>query len=135
MKLLSAFILSWAAGLAAYLGVLAGLHGEYVDSINVIGMIALTLLATAVAAAVIYAPVMFALRRVFNMRVVGWWAFPLAGIGLGVLPVLAIIVMFGGHLDSHDLLSPESTLFFCMFGTFGAVFGEGFFIAYSRNSA
>jgi len=33
------------------------------------------------------------------------------------------------------LLSAEVGLFFCMFTSFGAVFGVGFFVAYVRRSA
>lgn len=50
--------------------------------------------------------------------------YPLTSAALGVLPVLLITLVFGGDLLS--LVSPEASLFYCMFIAFGLVFGTGF---------
>jgi hypothetical protein len=85
--------------------------------------------ASAVAISIVYAPVMFALRRRIPSTA-AWWSFPVVSVCLGIVPVILIVALFGGNLRSMS--SPEAVLFYCMFATFGLVFGVGFFLAYRR---
>ena len=78
---------------------------------------------------------MFCLR---NRAVVGtahpWWVFVAAGVGLGVVPVLLIVSMWNTDIV-RAAMSPEARLFYLQFGTFGAVFGDAFYVAHGRRSA
>jgi hypothetical protein len=53
-----------------------------------------------------------------------FWAFPVAALGLGVVPTALILLVFGGR--ARDLASPEASLFYCMFSVVGIVVGSAF---------
>lgn len=130
MKLLAISIVSWLAGLGAYLGSLWIFWGQTVRG-DLHFVVFWSGLAATVAVAVAYAPAMFTLRRRVVAR--SWWPFPVAGATLGIVPVVFIAGIWSNNL-AQALVSPEAGLFFFMFGTFGAVFGAGFFLAYVRRS-
>ncbi|HKP27851.1 MAG TPA: hypothetical protein VJU15_00515, partial [Gemmatimonadales bacterium] len=87
-------------------------------------------LASAAAIGLVYGPVLFAVRR--RLASPPWWIFPLVSILIGLLPVVLIVLFWGGNLGS--LSSPEAMMFYIMFAVFGAVFGGGFYLAYVRKA-
>jgi hypothetical protein len=130
MKLLVISAVSWVAGLAAYVVALGVLWHESLRAGDLRAVVFGSAVASAVAISIVYAPVMFALRRRIPSTA-AWWSFPVVSICLGILPVIVIVALFGGNLRSRS--SPEAVLFYCMFATFGLVFGVGFFLAYGRS--
>jgi hypothetical protein len=134
MKLVAISIVSWAAGLVAYIATLRGFWGQGIGSGDLRAVMFWSALAAAVAIAAAYAPTMFVLRNwLRHRRVAGWVVFPIVGVALGVLPVLFIVGIWSNSIG-RALVSPEAALFYCMFAAFGAVFGCGFFLAYGRSS-
>ena len=132
MKLLAISVLSWIIGLVAYVTALKLLSGQTISGGDVNAVLGWSGLAAAVAVGLAFAPVMFALRRRLSSRSAGLWLFPLVGALLGVLPVLLILAVWSPNVF-HAVFSPEAGLFFCMFATFGAVFGAAFFRAYAPH--
>jgi hypothetical protein len=130
MKVVAISLVSWLAGLASYLGSLRLLWGQRISEGDLWAVVFWSAVASVFAVSAAYAPAMFALqRRAATLR--EWWLFPLAGIALGVVPVLLIVILFQGNPSSF--VSPEAILFHCMFAAFGAVFGTGFYWAYGRR--
>ena len=73
----------------------------------------------AVASAILYAPVMYGLRKRLNgCRPL--WAFPLAGTFLGLAPTGFIV---GAHHDLNGFFTHEALLFYCMFTAVGITYG------------
>jgi hypothetical protein len=132
MRLLAISVLSWIAGLVGYLVALQILWGQTISRGDLTAVLFWSLLAAAVAVAIGFAPVMFALRGQLGKRPAGVWLFPLVGVFLGAIPVVLIMSVWSNDLV-RSLFSAEAGLFFCMFATFGAVFGAGFFLAYARR--
>jgi len=134
MKLFAISVLSWLAGLVAYLAALRGFWRQRISPGDLRAVIFWSALVAAVAITIGYVPAMFALRdRLSSDRIAGWLLFPLLGIALGVLPVVFIVGVLSKNIGSA-LVSPEAGLFYCMFGAFGAVFGGGFVLVYGRRS-
>jgi hypothetical protein len=132
MKLVGIAVLSWVAGLAAYVSALWAFWGQRVSSGDLNAVLFWSAFASTVAIVAVYAPVMFALRARLDSNRNTWWAYPTVGAALGVLPVGLITRIWSSN--SAALVSPEAMLFFCMFAVFGAVFGAGFAFAYCRGS-
>jgi len=131
MKLVAISIVSWLVGLAAYAIALEVFWHESLQGGDLTAVLFWSAVASIVCISVVYAPIMFGLKNWLAARP-AWWPFPLAGVALGVFPVMLVGAMFGG--DLHSLYSPEAMLFCCMFVAFGLVFGVGFFLAYGRGA-
>lgn len=131
MRVLVVSVLSWLAGLAAYLGGLSVLWEQTVGS-DLGAVVFWSGFAAAVAVVVAYAPVMFALRQRVSTR--SWYVFPLVGSALGVVPALFIAGIWSGGHFLRALVSRESALFLCMFSALRRALGAGFFLAYVRRS-
>ena len=121
-------VLSWLVGFLAYRAALAVFWHQSLSRGDSVAVLFWSAVAAAIAVPAVYAPVMVALRK---RRATALWPYVSAGVGLGIVPVLLIIGIFGGHLRS--LVSLEAGLFYCMFGVFGGVFGMGFFLAYRKD--
>jgi len=131
MKLLAISVLSWIAGLGAYLGGLWLFWGQRISSGDLPAVLLWSALAAGVSVVVAFAPAMFALRTRLEGAQSTFWAFPLLGAVLGILPVALILGVWSSDLLAV-LYSAEAGLFFCMFATFGSVFGAGFCVVYVR---
>jgi hypothetical protein len=127
MRLILIYIASWIVGVIAYVGGLALLWRQTLSGGDLRAVLFGSALASAVAVVLVYAPVMFALRKRMG-GTAGIVTYALASVMLGVIPVLLIVGVFGGNVSS--LTSPEALLFCCMFTAFGLVFGAGFSWAY-----
>ena len=123
-KLIIIAVLAWAAGLGAYLVCLGTLWGQSVDG-ELQPVMFWSGIALGLSAVMVYGPAMLVLRR--TIAVQHWWFFSAMGIALGVVPMLILMVVFGG-----SPISPEAALFWCMFSAFGIVFGTGFYLACVR---
>ena len=132
MRLAAISVVAWLTGFAAYVGGLAMLWGQTLSRGDLIAVLYYSALASTLAIVAVYAPAMFVLRRVSRGKA-GPWVYALASMALGIVPVLLIVRVWGGNLQS--LGSPEAALFSLMFGAFGFVFGHGFFLAYGRRSS
>lgn len=124
-------IISWWAGLAAYIGGLWLLWGQTVGG-DLGAVVFWSALAAGLSVVLAYAPVMFALRARYGAR--SGWMYPLGGAAAGVVAVLFIAGVWSDGDLVRAMLSQEAALFLCMFATFGVVFGSGFFLAYGRRS-
>jgi hypothetical protein len=127
MRLILIAVISWIAGVAAYVGSGAFLWRQTVSGGDLRAVLFWSALASTVAVVLVYAPVMFALRKWMG-RAAGIATYASASVLLGVIPVLLIVGLLGGNPSS--ILSPEALLFYCMFTAFGFVFGAGFSSAY-----
>jgi hypothetical protein len=134
MKLLAVSLVSWVAGLIAYVAALGLVWGQTISGGDLNAVLLWSGLAAAVVVVAGFAPVMFAIHRRLGGRPAGLWVFPSVGILLGAVPVVLILTLWSDDLFGA-LFSAEAGLFFSMFATFGAVFGAGFFLAYARRSA
>ena len=114
MKLVAISIVSWAAGLVAYMAALRGFWGQGISSGDLRAVMFWSALAATLAIAAAYAPTMFALRnRLHHRPVAGWVVFPIVGMALGVLPVLFIVGLWSNS-TGRALFSPEAALFYCI---------------------
>lgn len=127
MRLLLATPLAWLCGVAAYFAALALFWGETMDGREAIVVLLWSGFAMAFVVPVVYWPVLTTLATlVKGYR--PFWAFPLAAVLLGIVPTAFIVLMFGGR--PRDMASPEASLFYCLFGAAGIVWGSAF--AYRR---
>lgn len=125
MKTLFLFIMSWLVGLLSYLGGLAVFFGapimltlDYFPPLLFWSLAAFTL-----SFLLIYLPALFTLRRLLHgVRPI--WPFPILAIVLGIFPTALIFFMWGGGIRS--LISPEASLFHCMFAAIGLIVGLGY---------
>jgi len=131
MRLVAVSLMAWLTGVAAYVAGLVIFWGQTLSGGDLIAVLYYSALASILAIAVVYAPAMFGLRKVSKGKARPW-AYALASMALGIVPVLLIVRVWGGNLQS--LGSPEAALFAFMFRAFGFVFGHGFFLAYGRPS-
>jgi hypothetical protein len=129
MRMVLIYFAAWIVGAIAYVVSLAMLWRQTISGGDLRAVLFWSALASAVAVAVVYAPVMFALRK-WTRGTAGLVTYAITSVLLGVVPVLLIMLVFGGNLRS--LMSPEAFLFYCMFTGFGLVFGAGFSLAYGQ---
>jgi hypothetical protein len=130
MRLLLAIPIAWLCGVVAYVATLAVVWGQAMGGGDAVAVLLWSGIATAIVVPVVYWPALTALARILN-GYRPFFAFPLAAISLGVVPTLFIMLMVGGR--PRDLVSPEASLFYCMFGVVGAILGFAF--AWRRSSA
>ena len=123
MKIITVFITSWLAGLAAYLGALALFYGQTISRGDLMAVVFGSLLAFAPAFFGLYLPVLFGIRRLLR-GVRPLWPFPVVAALLGVVPTAGICFYWGGGVRS--LFSHEAFLFYSMFTTVGVVVGLSF---------
>jgi hypothetical protein len=127
LRILTLFVGSWLAGLAAYIGVLALFYGQAMSRGDFFAVCFWSLLAFAAAFFGFYLPALLGVRRLLGgVRPV--WPFPVAAGLLGIVPTAAILFLWGGNVRS--LLSPEAFLFCSMFATAGVVVGLSFVLVY-----
>jgi len=129
MRMILVYFAAWVVGVIAYVVSLALLWRQTLSGGDLRAVLFWSALASGVAVAAVYAPVMFALRK-WTGGTAGLVTYAITSVLLGVVPVLLIMLVFGGSLRS--LLSPEAVLFYCMFTGFGVVFGAGFSLAYGQ---
>jgi hypothetical protein len=123
MRLFGISIAAWLTGLGSYAISLWAFWGQTVGG-DIRAVLFWSGLATVLSVSIAYGPAMFTIRnRLRSNRF--WWLYPSVGVALGVFPTLFIV---------GSVFSPEGRLFYCMFGSFGVVFGVGFFLAYVRRS-
>lgn len=130
MRLILIYVVSWLGGLAAYVACLSLLWGQTLSGGDLMAVLSWSAVASAIAVAVVYAPLMFALRRRTQGNA-GLMTYASAAVIVGVIPVLLITTIFGGTLRS--VITPEAMLFYCMFSAFGLVFGAGFSLGYGKR--
>jgi len=123
VKTIVLFLMSWAVGLAAYLGSLALFYRQSISSGDFFAVLFWSLLAFALAFFALYLPVLLALRRLLH-GVSPLWPFPLLATVLGIVPTALILFYWGGGFRS--LVSPEASLFYLMFAVVGIIVGGGF---------
>jgi hypothetical protein len=134
MKLVVISVLSWLAGLVAYLTALSVLWRQTISPGDLQAVAFWSSLAAVVAIAMVYVPVMFALReRLRTTSGWNWLLYTLVGVALGGLEVLFIAVVWSRDVLG-SLFSPEARLFLWMSVAFGGAFGSGFFIAFGARS-
>lgn len=129
MRLILIYVVSWVSGVAAYFACLFLLWGETPSGGDLRAVLFWSAFASAIAVAVVYAPLMFALRK-WTRGDAGVMTYASASVMLGVIPVLIIISIFG---NLRSLMTPEAVLFVCQFTAFGLVFGAGFSFAYGKG--
>lgn len=135
MKLFIAAVVSWAAGLGVYVGVLAVVWGQRIGTGDLVAVVAWSAVATVVTVPLAYAPVMFVIRRrALRTGWSRWWVYSGVGAAIGVLPAV-LVLSFWGASASQALLSPEAMLFHSMFATIGVVFGAAFHSVCGHESA
>ena len=131
MKVLTLFLGSWFAGVAAYIGALSLFHGQSISRGDLFAVCFWSLLAFAFAFFALYLPVLLGVRRLLRgVRPI--WPFPFAAGLLGIVPTAAICFFWGGGVRS--LISPEASLFYAMFGTVGIVVGLSFAFIYRHDT-
>jgi hypothetical protein len=133
LKMIVVVVLSWIAGMAAYLVALWILWRQTVslpESMSLAGLLAFALM---IAVPSLYLPVMYLVKK----RRGGTHpasVFALVGCLLGAIPLVIIFVLHGGLVigawesSLRRLLSPEAQLLYVMFITVGVVIGYGFAI-------
>lgn len=129
MRLLLAIPIAWICGVAAYLAALALIWGQTMSGGDAAAVLFWSAIATALVVPVVYWPALMALAGLLN-GYRPFWAFPVAAVGLGVVPTAFVLLMFGGR--PRDLASPEAALFYCMFGVVGIVLGSTFALRRER---
>jgi hypothetical protein len=130
MRLLIAIPIAWICGVAAYLAALALIWGQTIRGGDAVAVLFRSAIATALVVPVVYRPALMALAGLLK-GYRPFWAFPLAAVGLGVVPTAFILLVFGGR--ARDFAAPEASLFYCMFGVVGIVLGSAF--AFRREPA
>ena len=127
LKLAIVYIVSWLVGVAVYLSSLYLIYGQTAEGADLSAVLFWSFGAALLAFPLIYLPIMFLLRRLLR----GYKpavAFPAVASLIFVIPTAFILGIFslgnGGFLRS--LLSPEASLFYCMFVAVGVSFGLGF---------
>ena len=127
---------AWFFGLVAYVAACRFFYHQGIAFGELLGVAQLSLVASACAFAIVYIPAMLLLRRLLRgSRHV--WLYPLVSIPLTVIPPAFVLVLVGGsaallsgRLPDRALLdffvSPEASLFYCMFGVAGLIIGFGF---------
>jgi hypothetical protein len=130
MRLILVSFSSWAIGVGAYVVCLYLFSGQTASSGDLRAVLFWSAFASAIAVALVYVPLMFALRK-WTRGNAGVLTYASASVMAGVVPVLIITTIFGGNLRS--LMTPEAFLFFCLFAAFGLVFGSGFSFAYGKR--
>jgi hypothetical protein len=123
VKIIIVLVVSWGAGLAAYLGSLALLYRQSISFWSI--------LAFAVVFSVLYLPALISMIR-WLRGVRPMWPFPLLAVLVGVASTAAISLVFSGG-DVRSLASPEASLFFSMFGAVGIVVGCGYTFVYRHD--
>lgn len=135
MKIVGITLGSWILGCAAYLVALRVIWDEGIsrnDLRAVLFWSAMVVLPTTV---FILIPAMLALRKWAIGRIANpAWVFVFTGAALGFVQVTMLVAMWSNDFR-RALLTPEAALFSVLFGTFGAVFGASFYLAYGRRSA
>ncbi|HEY2956454.1 MAG TPA: hypothetical protein VGK89_14540 [Candidatus Eisenbacteria bacterium] len=115
-------VCAWLVGLVAYEGWLRIVWRESMGADRGAVMFS-SAIAFGIALPVVYAPAMWALRKILGgHRPVGW--FPLVAAPLGFVPAAIVVAAQGG--TPRDLLSAEAGAFYVMFACAGAVFGAGY---------
>jgi len=120
MKVLAVFMVSWLAGLGAYLLSLAVVYRQAVSFGDLLAVMFWSVLAYAVAFFLLYLPALTVLRRLMG-GVCRLWPFPLLAILLGLVPTSGIVLYWGGSIRA--LATPEAFLFLLMFAAAGLVVG------------
>jgi hypothetical protein len=118
---------AWIAGLIAYVACLSLLWRQTISSGDLPAVLFWSASVSALAVAFVYAPAMFALQR-RTSGTAALWTYATSSAALGIVPVLLLMLIFGGGLRS----TPEAFLFYCMFTAFGVVFGAGFSLVYGH---
>jgi hypothetical protein len=131
MKILTLFLGSWLAGVAAYVCVLALFYGQSIARGDFLTVCFWSFLAFAFAFFALYLPVLLGVRRLLRgVRPI--WPFPFAAGLLGIVPTAAICFLWGGGVRS--LLSSEASLFYAIFATVGIVVGLSFAFIYRHDT-
>lgn len=123
MQIILVAILSWLAGVTAYVGTLALAYGDPFSWGDISAMLLWSALAFGITVFVLYLPALHVVRRVLH-GVRPLWPFPLVAAAVGVIPAALIAFLNGG--DMRSLLTQEASLFYVLFGVIGLVFGSGF---------
>ena len=117
-------VVSWAAGMMAYLAALRAFYGQDISSGDLAPTFFWSLLAWCIVSFVALLPVFRWLQRRG-----GWSMRPatlgLAGLAACFLPTALVLGVWGG-LTLGDLVSPEAILFEVLFGVSGVILGVGY---------
>ncbi len=122
MTSLRLFIAAWLAGLLAYAGALALLHGERISAGDLRAVISTSFVAFALCYWLLYLPILHGVRRLVPHRA-WWWLLPIAAMLLGIVPTALIAQVKGGSLRA--IRTPEALLFHVAFAVAGLVIGAG----------
>ncbi len=114
---------AWMAGLAAYAGALALLHGEWISGGDLQAAALSSFVAFGLCYWTLFLPVLRAVRRRLPPSPPDW-VFPLIASLLGIVPTALVARFQGGSLRA--LLTPETGLFYILFAVAGVVTGLGF---------
>lgn len=134
IKTLFLFIISWFLGLLSYVAGCAVIYRQPIPltSGDFRFVLFWSLAAFALSFVLLYLPALFTLRRLLHgVRPV--WPFPIVAIVLGVVPTALIFIIWGGGIRS--LISPEASLFHCMFVAVGLIVGFGYAHIHSHANA
>jgi hypothetical protein len=127
LKLAIVCVASWLIGVAAYFSALYLLYGQTAGRADLTAVLVWSFVAALSAFALIYLPALLLLRRLLRgFRPVA--VFPLVASLLSVLPTAFILGMSSSDNRGflRALVSPEASLFYCMFVAVGVTFGLGF---------
>ena len=126
LKLAIVCVVSWLIGIAVYLSSLHLLYGQTAGRADTMAVLLWSATAALAAFALIYLPTMFLLRRFLHgLKPVA--AFPLVASLLFILPTAFVLGISTDGLEFlRSLVSPEASLFYCMFFALGATVGLGF---------
>jgi hypothetical protein len=124
--------MAWASGLLTYLGALFLTYHQRISVFDLIGTVQVSIVGFAVTYGFSITAILF-LRRIIPGAILSW-LFPVISISLAFLSIVFVWLLIGvpaflagaqNALELRFFISPETGLYYWMFGASGLVVGFG----------